>query len=133
LNGDPIRCEEIIIRLIGRKRDFLDGEIAAAAFILRPNDGGKLSFFRKSISDLPICRAALQNLYGAGTLHTGRVRSASYPSERKLDVVEAEGEGTDILGHVAMIGLPDPETEFEAAERVASILQKQSRAVRLDG
>jgi hypothetical protein len=130
LNGDSVGCEEVIIRLLSRKKHVLpEGDVAPEAFILRPNDHGRLSFFRKAISDIPVCKAALEKLCGAATLHTGRVRAANYPGNRKIDVVEAEGEGTDIPGHSAMIGLPDPESEYEDAERVASILRKQSRLV----
>lgn len=130
MNGDSISCEEILIRLIGRKRDLLpNGEAATEAFILRPADAGKLSFFRKMISDIQICKAALDRPRGAATLHTGRIRAAIYPGERQLDIVEAEGEGTDIPGHSALTGLPDPLTEYGEAERVASILREQSRGV----
>jgi hypothetical protein len=130
LNGDSIFCEEILIRLISRKKDLLpDGEAATEAFILRLTDAGKLSLFRKAISDIQICKAALNKPRGAATLHTGRIRTAIYPSERQLDIIEAEGEGTDIPGHSALIGLPDPLTEYGEAERVASILREQSRGI----
>jgi hypothetical protein len=128
LNGDQIDCEEISIRLIGRRKDVLPGGAAAPeAFILRLSDRGRLSVFRKAISDLPACRLALNKLYGAATLHTGRVRAVTYSDQGRLDVVDAEGDGTEILGHAAIIGLPDPETEYEMAEHVASLLQRQSR------
>jgi hypothetical protein len=81
------------------------------------------------ISDIQICKAALDRPRGAATLHTGRIRAAIYPGERQLDIVEAEGEGTDIPGHSALTGLPDPLTEYGEAERVASILREQSRGV----
>ena len=130
MNGDSISCEEILIRLISRKRDLLpNGEAATEAFILRPNDAGKLSFFRKLISDIQVCKAVLDKPYGAATLHTGRIRAGTYPDERKLEIVQAEGEGTDIPGHSALIGLPDPLTEYGEAERVASILREQSRGI----
>jgi hypothetical protein len=128
LNGDSISCEEILIRLISRKRDILpNAEAATEVFILRPSDEGRLSFFRKAISDIDICKAVIEKPRGAATLHTGRVRAAAYPDERQLDIVEADGEGTDIPGHAALIGLPDPIAEFGEAERVASILRAQSR------
>jgi hypothetical protein len=130
LNGDSISCEEILIRLISRKKDILpDGGAATEAFILRQADTGKLSVFRKAISDIQICKSALSKPCGATTLHTGRIRSAIYPGERQLDIIEAEGEGTDIPGHSALIGLPDPLTEYGEAERVASILREQSRSI----
>jgi hypothetical protein len=130
LSGDSISCEEILIRLISRKNQILpNGEAAPEAFILRPTDAGKLSFFRKAISDIHICKAALNKPHGAATLHTGRIRAAIYPSGRQLDIIEAEGEGTDIPGHSALIGLPDPLTEYEEAERAASILREQSRGM----
>jgi hypothetical protein len=130
LNGDSISCEEILIRLISRKNDVLpDGAAATEAFILRPTDAGRLSVFRKAISDIQICKAALNRPRGAATLHTGRIRAGIYPGDRQLNVVEAEGEGTDIPGHSALIGLPDPLTEYGEAERVASILREQSRGI----
>jgi hypothetical protein len=132
LNGDSISCEEILIRLISRKNDVLpNGEAATEAFILRSTDAGKLSFFRKAISDIQICKTALNKPRGAATLHTGRIRATIYPGERQLDIIEAEGEGTNIPGHTALIGLPDPLTEYGEAERVASILREQSRGIQI--
>lgn len=132
MNGDAIPCEDVVIRLIARKQHMPPGgDVDPAAFILRPSDGGRLSFFRRSISDIQVCKAALKKPHGAVTLHTGRVRATSYPGNRNIDIVEAEGEGTTIPGHAAMVGLPDPETEFEAAERVASLLRQQSRRLAL--
>jgi hypothetical protein len=130
LNGDPISCEEIVIRLIGRKKHVLSsGDATPEVFILRQTDLGRLSFFRKAISDIQVCKAALTGLHGAATLHTGTVRFSAYPGGRQIDIVEAEGEGTEIPGHAAMIGLPDPITEPAEAERVASILRDQSRGL----
>jgi hypothetical protein len=115
-----------------RKNDVLpNGEAATEAFILRATDEGRLSFFRKAISDISVCKAALNKTRGAATLHTGRIRAGIYPRGRQLDVVEAEGEGTHIPGHAALLGLPDPLTEPGEAERVASILREQSRGAPL--
>jgi len=129
LNGDPIPCEDVIIRLIGNKKHVLSDGATVEAFILRRNDHGRLSFFRRAISDFHVCRKVLREVYGASTLHTGRVRAITYPSPRRIEVVEAEGEGTEIPGHAAMIGLPDPITNYAEAERVASLLRSQSRSV----
>ena len=131
MNGDPVSCEEILIRLIARSKDILpSGEVMPQAFILRRGERG-LSLFRMTISGIETCKAALDRPRGAVTLHTGRVRGGAYPGERRIDVVEAEGEGTIIPGHAAMIGLPDPITEYEDAERVASILRRQSRHLQI--
>jgi hypothetical protein len=114
---------------MSRRRDVLPGgEAAPEAFILR-RDEQKLSVFRKTISDIDKCKTALRGVYGAATLHTGKVRTGPYPEGTHIDVVEAEGEGTDVPGHAALIGLPDPIAAYEAAERVASVLQKQSRGI----
>ena len=79
MNGDSISCEEILIRLISRKKDILpDGEAATEAFILRLTDDGKLSLFRKAISDIKICRAALNRPNTGGHLHKGTVGAAIY-------------------------------------------------------
>ena len=131
MNGDSISCEEISIRLIARSRDVLpNGEAAPEVFILRKGEQ-RLSLFRNSISGIDICKAVLAKPRGAATLHTGRVRSENYPDGRQLDIVEAEGEGTTIPGHAALIGLPDPIAQYAEAERVASLLTKQSRGVRV--
>jgi len=131
LNGDQVLCEEILIRLVSRRRDILpSGEAAPEAFILR-RDEQRLSVYRKTISDIDICKTALRGVYGASTLHTGRVRTGPYPERIHIDVVEAEGEGTEIPGHAALTGLPDPIARYEEAERVASVLQKQSRRIPL--
>jgi hypothetical protein len=129
LNGDPISCEEILIRLIARSRDALpNGEAATEVFILRRGEE-RLSVFRKAISDIEACKKVLDKPRGAVTLHTGRVRTGPYPGERQLDIVEAEGDGTDIPGHAVLVGLPNPETEYGEAERVASLLREQSRGI----
>jgi hypothetical protein len=129
LNGDRVPCEEILIRLASRRGHILpNSEVAAEVFILRRGEN-RLSVFRKSISDIDVCKAALKRPYGAATLHTGKVRTGPYPGDIQVDVVEAEGEGTDIPGHAALTGLPDPITAPEKAERVASILRRQSRGI----
>jgi hypothetical protein len=129
LNGDPIPCEEILIRLISRSKDVLPtGEAASEVFILRRGEE-RLSVFRKAISDIELCKRALNRPRGAATLHTGRIRTEAYPNERQIDIVEAEGEGTEIPGHAVLIGLPDPEKEYGEAERVASLLRQQSRGI----
>jgi hypothetical protein len=131
LNGDLVPCEEIPIRLVSRRGYVLPNhEVAPEVFVLRGGERS-LSVFRRAISDIDVCKAALKRPHGAATLHTGRVRTGPYPGEIQVDVVEAEGEGTDIAGHAALIGLPDPITAPEEAERVASILQKQSRSIPL--
>lgn len=130
MNGEAVPCEEILIRLVGRKGDILpSGEAAPEAFILRKNDSGKLSLFRKTISDIQVCKAALKKPYGAATLHAGTVRSTVCSNGRVLDVLDAEGEGTNIPGHASLVGLPDPITEYEDAEHVASLLSRQSRGI----
>ena len=96
--------------------------------MLRPNEQG-LSVFRSSISDIEVCKRELQRIRGAATLHTGRVRTGPYPQGVEIDVVEAEGEGTNTPGHAVLTGLPDPITAYEEAERVASILREQSRSI----
>lgn len=131
MNGDRVPCEEILIRLISRRGYILpNGDAAHEVFILRRNEQ-RLSVFRKSISDIDVCKAELRKPYGAATLHAGRVRSGSYPKGIEIDVVEAEGEGTSTPGHAAITGLPDPITAYEDAERVASILSQQSRSIPL--
>ena len=129
MNGDSVPCEEILIRLISRRGDILpSGEAAPQVFMLRRNEQ-RLSVFRKAISDIGVCKAELRRTYGAATLHAGRVRTGSYPEGIEIDVVGAEGEGTNIPGHAALTGLPDPITAYESAERVASILRDQSRRI----
>lgn len=131
MNGDLVDCEEILIRLISRRRAVLpNGEVATEVFLLRANENA-LSLFRKQISDIDVCKTALAKLHGAVTLHTGRIRDGRYPNGRQLEIIEAEGEGTEIPGHCALIGLPDPLKEVIEAERVASILCAQSRTIPL--
>jgi hypothetical protein len=132
LNGDPVSCEEILIRLIAKPRHLLpNGEPAPEVFILRSGER-HLSLFRMAISGVEACKAALAKPRGAATLHAGKVRAGAYPSDRQLDILEAEGEGTTIPGHAVLTGLPDPIKEWGEAERVASILREQSRGVRID-
>jgi hypothetical protein len=104
------------------------GEPAPEVFMLRRGEDS-LSLFRSAISGIAKCKMAIRNPRGAATLHAGRVRAGNYPGQRKLDVIEAEGENTEIPGHAALTGLPDPIEAYGEAERVASLLRDQSRKI----
>jgi hypothetical protein len=106
-----------------------DGNATPEAFLLRPSDNGRLSVFRRKMASVEQARSVLKKTYGAASLHTGRIRSINNTHPRRIDVVAAEGEGTDIPGHAAISNLPDPKADEATAERIASLLRDQSRRI----
>jgi hypothetical protein len=103
------------------------GGATADAFMLRSTDEGRLSVFRLKLISVQDSKISLRKNHGAATLHTGRVRSLVVANLAALDVVPAEGEGTNLPGHAAIVNLPDPEVDPKNAERFASLLRDISR------
>ena len=123
-----IPCDEILFRAILKKKYLADGGVDAGAFILRQQDGGKLSTWRRKLVTHAACRASYKTCFGLVTLHVGRVR-ATLDGERRLglEVVGDELPSDPFPGHASILNLPDPVIDPVLAERVASLLRDQSR------
>lgn len=127
-SSDSIDCSEILTRIfLNRKHCDDDGNATADAFILRERDAGKLSVFRQTVVSVEACKANFRNTYGAASLHTGHVRTVETYDSTCLDVVSAEGEGTELPGHSCIINLPDPLKDRELAEYIGGLLRDKSR------
>ena len=122
-----LACDEILFRAIWKKKHLTDGRVEADAFVLRQQDEGKLSTFRKKLVTLAACKAAFRTCVGVVTLHTGRVRATGGDQGLNLDVIGDELPSDPIPGHASIINLPDPIANRVFAERVASLLRDQSR------
>ena len=70
-----LQCKEVLFRAIWKKKHLTDGRVQADAFMLRKQDEGKLSTFRKKIVTLATCKAAFTTCVGVVTLHVGHVRA----------------------------------------------------------
>lgn len=129
-DSTTIPCDEILFRAILKKKYLAHGGVDAGAFILRQQDEGKLSTWRKKLVTHLACRASYKTCFGLVTLHVGRVR-ATVDGERRLslDVIGDELPSDPFPGHASVLNLPDPTTDPVLAERVASLLRDQSRQV----
>jgi hypothetical protein len=127
-DSSTIPCDEILFRAILKKKHLADGGVDAGAFILRHQDEGKLSTWRKKLVTYAVCRASYKTCFGLVTLHVGRVR-ATVDGERSLslDVIGDELPSDPFPGHASILNLPDPTADPVLAERVASLLRDQSR------
>ena len=125
---ETVDCGEVVVRIFrnAKHRD-ASGGATADAFVLRSTDEGRLSVFRLKLISVQDSKTSLRRTHGAATLHTGRVRSLVVANLAALDILPAEGEGTDLPGHAAIVNLPDPEVDPKNAERFASLLRDISR------
>jgi hypothetical protein len=123
-----IGCEEIIFRLALNAKAAMPN--TTEAFLLKKSDNGKLSVYRLKKADIASCLSRYNRPKGAFTLHTGRIRTV-LAAGVALDVVEDELPTDKCPGHASIIHLPDPQKESEAeeAERIATLLRRQSRQI----
>lgn len=126
-NSSSLACEEILFRAILKKSHLTDGKVEADAFVLRKQDDGNLSTYRRKLVTLAECKAAFKTCVGVVTLHVGHVRATDVGEGLKLDVIGDELPSDPIPGHASIINLPDPSTNPILAEWVASLLRDQSR------
>ena len=122
-----IQCEEVLFRAILKKKHLSDGEVQADAFVLRMQDEGKLSTYRRKLVTLAACKASFKACVGVVTLHVGHVRATGVDEGFSLDVIGDELPRDPIPGHALIINVPDPTVDRVLAERVASLLRDQSR------
>lgn len=119
-------CEEVIFRLALNAKCAMPN--TTEAFLLRKSDNGKLSVYRINKTSFEDCSAKYNRPKGAFTLHVGRVRTLQ-SKNRYLEVIEDESDTDKCPGHASILNLPDPQNEEEAeqAERIATLLRRQSR------
>jgi len=125
LSNKLVDCSEILCRL-ALKKDFMEGD-SPDAFLLRPSDYGKLSVYRLSRVSQTECSATFKKVHGAFSLHTGHVRNATDKNLPVPEVVEDESPGDLCKGHALVLNLPDPQTDYERAQRSATLLRRISR------
>jgi len=127
VDSDIVLCDEILLRAILKKRHFSGGQVDAYAFILRPQDEGKLSTWRRRFVTVAACKGAYKTCCGVVTLHTGRVRCAGDEKGLRVDVVADSLPSDPLPGHASVLNLPDPNTDPFLAEFVATKLRDQCR------
>jgi hypothetical protein len=128
-NQQPeIPCHEVLYRAALNKRHITpDGQVQVDLFLLRPDDEGMLSVFRKELVSLAVVKAQFNKPKAFVTLHAGRVRDAGKVLGQSVDVVP--DEIPQIPGHAVIIGLPDNVQEPAKAEYAASLLRDQCRLI----
>jgi len=128
-NNSEIPCEEVLLRVILKPKHVdNDGRARAEAFLLRPQDEGKLSTFRAIFTSTKMCRDAFKKCFGVVTLHCGHIRATEINGGVPLDVI-GDALADDVLpGHASILNLPDKENDPFLAERIASLLRDQSRS-----
>jgi hypothetical protein len=125
LQNKVLDCSEILCRLALKKAFMQDKP--HDAFLLRPSDQGKLSVYRLARTTQAECSATLRNVQGAFSLHTGHVRNATEKNLPILEVIEDESPEDNCPGHASILNLPDPQTDYERAQRSATLLSRISR------
>ena len=113
---EPLPCGTIVYRAMARKNwiDKTSSRVLPTAYFRRPppKDDDGLSV---DVSSPQSCASALSDCFGVASLHVGRVRDI------RLDVV------VDEEPHANIVGVPRRDDNREQAERLASLLAKQSR------
>jgi hypothetical protein len=122
---ETLACHEIVLRL-ALKREFVSGD-SVDAFLLRPSDNGYLSVYRQAKVSLEECSKTFKKVHGAFSLHAGRVRDIHVPGCPSLEVIADESPVDKCPGHAAILNLPDPQADFERAQRLASLLKRCGR------
>ena len=119
-------CNEIVFRLALNAKCVQPN--STEAFLLRRSDNGKLSVYRFAHTNFEDCSAKYNRPKGAFTLHVGRVRTLAAKGFQ-LEVIQDESVTDKCPGHASILNLPDPQVEAEVleAERLATLLRKQSR------
>lgn len=116
---ESLPCKSVVYRAL-RKRwvDEDTGKIKADAFFLRPNESGISVNIAETCSPQESAKS-LNKCSAIASLHVGRVRQLG------LDVVQ------DSRTHANLTGLPYQDDNLAEAERLAGLLAKQSRLIRV--
>jgi hypothetical protein len=127
-----IDCPELLTRVL-RNRSNLDddGNVTPEAFLLRAQDNGLLSVYRRSKVTVEDCKATFKKTFGAVSLHTGHIRDLNQTHPLGIDVIQSESPSDPCPGHSAVINLPDHSKpgERDFAEHLATLLRDQSRKI----
>ena len=115
---DPLSDEAAVYRSLLRKQWINEdtGRVKADAFFLRPGEYG-LSVNLASVCSPEQCASMFRKCYGVASLAVMDVRKVG------LDVEQ------DSVNHANILGLPYREDNLAEAERLASLLAKQSQVV----
>ena len=117
---EPLPCNSIVYRALIRKKwiDEDSGNIKADAFFLREGESG-LSVNIAATFSPQESAARFKKCSAIASLHVGRVRQLG------LDVIQ------DSRTHANLTGLPYQDDNLAEAERLAGLLAKQSRLIRV--
>ncbi len=117
---EPLSCSAIVYRALLRKKWINEdtGEVKADAFFLRENEAGLSVNIAESCSPQK-CVASFKKCSAVASLHVGRVR------ELGLDVIR------DSKIHANLTKLPHEDDNLAEAERLAGLLAKQARLIRV--
>jgi hypothetical protein len=131
---EPVECAEVVYRAL--KKGWEQGEpIPSEAFMRKvrePETEKAVSLSRRKYATARECRMKLKRMRGTASLHVGRVRDLPFEFDVSPDPLrDIEGAISD-PSHCLLINLPDPVTDEESAEVVASQLVKIARHVTPD-
>lgn len=118
--------DEFVYRALLRKQwiDPDNGQVKPEAFLLRPcKDHDGLSVFRARYCQPEECAGRFRACFGVGELRVGSVRSLD-----GLDVIQRD---KDPCEQPLIVGLPTTQEDRARAERLAGLLARQARLVRL--
>lgn len=128
---ESLECAEIVYRAL-KKGLAANEPIPPEAFLRRvnrPDPEKELSLARRKYVTARECRSKLNRMRGVASLHVGKVRNLPWGLDVLPDpLCNEEGVVSD-PGHCLLINLPDPVSDEEAAEVVASQLIKIARYV----
>jgi hypothetical protein len=119
---EPLSCHTIVYRALMKKRwiDEGTGEILADAFFLRKDRGEIGVSVNPAITCSPQdCANRFKRCNSVASLHVGKIRDLG------LDVIQ------NTHNHAHITGLPYPEDNEAEWERLADLLAKQSRIIRI--
>ena len=125
--SEILPCEEILFRAALNKRYLEGGKPTADLFILREQDGGKLSTRRRKLVSLEEFKASFKLCFGVVTLHVGHVRSAGLDKALALEVIADQSFDDPLPGHASILNIPRRTADPFLAEWIASKLRDQSR------
>jgi hypothetical protein len=120
---EPLLCNVIVYRAL-IKRDWVSediiGQVRPNAFFLRQDKGEiGVSVNIATVCSPQDCVRRFKKCGAVASLHIGSIRDIG------LDVIQ------DKFNHANIIGLPYRDDDFVEAQRLAGLLAKQSRIIRI--
>lgn len=123
---EDIECDEIVYRAL-KKSWIHENKVTVEAF-MRRNLETAVSLSRRKYSTARECREALKKMPSAGSLHVGYIRELPFGLAVQPDPITKDGVITG-PSHCLLLNLPDPVTDSDNAEFVASQIAKIARLV----